>query len=110
MLREGKRTGTTYELSRVPAGTPRRDHDLVGLLPHPNHGSSIGNRDVDPHRRGIVVVGALATGTARGALEAAVRRRLAYRPLWGVIAWCRDAHIMLQLPVEAPLVTSCSQA
>lgn len=32
MLREGKRTGTTYELSRVPAGTPRRDHDLVGLF------------------------------------------------------------------------------
>jgi hypothetical protein len=33
MLREGRRTGTTYELSRVPAGTPRRDHDLVGLCP-----------------------------------------------------------------------------
>jgi hypothetical protein len=70
MLREAKRTGTTSELSRGPAGTPRRDHDLVGRG-HPNHGSSIGNRDVDPHRRGIVVVGALATGTARGALEAA---------------------------------------
>ena len=43
MLREGKRTGTTYELSRVPAGTPRRDHDLVGLL-------EVGQRDLANRR------------------------------------------------------------
>jgi hypothetical protein len=79
-------------------------------LPHPNHGSSIGNRDVDPHRRGIVVVGRLGHRNRTRCVRSRRRRRLAYRPLWGVIAWCRDAHIMLQLPVEAPLVTSCSQA